>query len=137
MELVELMDGSRSAQDILVKHLENRGVLALGRLARLTGALAANGFFGEERPAIYEKLMARRASRDPLTRISLWLRRLIMWDIARWNNADRTVGLAYRWGGWLAFTRIGGAAVLLLSGAGLITWLREVSSGRHHRDGRR
>lgn len=131
IELVELMDGSRSAQDILVKHLENRGVLALGRLARLTGALAANGFFGEERPAIYEKLMARRANRDPFTRISLWLRRLIMWDVARWNNADRTVDLVYRWGGRLAFTWIGAAAVLLLSGAGLVTWVREVSSGRH------
>jgi putative peptide zinc metalloprotease protein len=131
LELVELMDGTRSAQDILVKHLENRGVLALGRLARLTGALAANGFFGEERPAIYEKLMAQRANRDPLARISLWLRRLIMWDVARWNNADRTVDLVYRWGGWLAFTRLGGAAVLLFSVAGLVAWVREVTSARH------
>ncbi|MEX2046477.1 MAG: cyclic nucleotide-binding domain-containing protein [Chloroflexota bacterium] len=131
VELVELMDGARSAQDILVVHLERRGVLALGRLARLTAALAANGFFGEERPAIYEKLRALRANRDPLTRISLWLRRLIMWDVARWNNADRTVGVVYRWGGRLAFTRLGAALVVLFSGAGLVTWVLEVISGRH------
>ncbi|HUG05119.1 MAG TPA: cyclic nucleotide-binding domain-containing protein [Candidatus Limnocylindria bacterium] len=131
VELVELMDGARSAQDILVVHLERRGVLALGRLARLTATLAANGFFGEERPAIYEKLRALRANRDPLTRISLWLRRLIMWDVARWNNADRTVGVVYRWGGRLAFTRLGAALVVLFSGAGLVTWVLEVISGRH------
>jgi len=131
LELVDLMDGTQSVQDILVRHLEATGVLALGRMARLTAALGANGFFGEERPAIYEKLMALRANRDPLTRISLWLRRLIMWDVARWNNADRTVGVVYRWGGRLAFTRLGGAAVLLFSGAGLVTWVREVISGRH------
>ena len=131
VELVELMDGSRSAQDILVAHLERRGVLALGRLARLTAAMAANGFFGEERPAVYEKLKALRANRDPITRISLWLRRLIVWDIARWNNADRTVDIVYRSGGRLAFTRLGAAAVLLFSGAGFVTWVREVMSGRH------
>jgi putative peptide zinc metalloprotease protein len=131
VELVDLMDGARSTQDILVAHLERRGVLALNRLARLTAALAANGFFGEERPAVYDRLRARRAERDPLTRMSLWLRRLIMWDIARWNNADRTVGVVYRWGGRLAFTRIGAAAVLLFSAAGLVVWVREVISGRH------
>lgn len=131
VELVALMDGVRSTQDILVAHLERRGVLALGRLARLTAAMAANGFFGEERPAVYEKLRALRANRDPLARLSLWLRRLIMWDIARWNNADRTVDIVYRWGGRSAFTRLGGAAVLLFSGAGFVAWVSEVISGRH------
>ncbi len=131
VELVALMDGVRSTQDILVAHLERRGVLALGRLARLTAAMAANGFFGEERPAVYEKLTALRVNRDPLARLSLWLRRLIMWDIARWNNADRVVGLVYRWGGRVAFTRLGGAAVLLFSGAGFVLWVREVTVGRH------
>jgi putative peptide zinc metalloprotease protein len=131
LELVDLMDGARSVQDILVAHLERRGVFALGRLARLTAALAANGFFGEERPPVYEKLMALRARRDPLTRISLWLRRLIVWDIARWSNAERTVDIVYRWGGRLAFTRIGAAAVVLFSIAGVVALVREAASGRH------
>jgi CRP-like cAMP-binding protein/Zn-dependent protease len=131
LELVDLMDGARSTQDILVAHLERRGVLALGRLARLTAAMAANGFFGEEPPAVYEKLMAARARRDPLTRISLWLRRFIVWDIARWNNAERTVDLAYRWGGRLAFTRIGAAVAVLFAGAGIVMLVREHASGRH------
>ena len=60
-----------------------------------------------------------------------------MWDIARWNNADRTVDVVYRWGGRLAFTRLGGAAVLLFSVAGLVTWVREVDVGPAlARDGR-
>lgn len=129
--LLELMDGTRNVQDILVTHLERRGVFALDRLARLTAALAANGFFGEERAAIYQKLVALRARRDVLLRLSLWLRRLIMWDIARWNNADRAAGLLYRWGGRLAFTRAGAAIVLLFSAAGLVAWIREVGAGRH------
>ena len=37
----------------------------------------------------------------------------------------------YRAGGWLAFTRLGAAAVLIFSGAGLVAWVREVISGRH------
>src|SRR6266850_656810 len=131
IELIELMDGERSVQDILVAHLDRRGTFALDRLARVTAALGANGFFGEERPAIYEKLMARRALRDPLVRLSILLRRLIMWDIARWNNADRVVGIVYRLGGWLAFTRVGGALVLLLALAGIVVWTREVGAGRH------
>jgi CRP-like cAMP-binding protein/Zn-dependent protease len=124
LELIELMDGARSVQDILVAHLERRGVLALGRLARITAALAANGFFGEERPPVYEKLMAVRARRDPLTRISLWLRRLVVWDIARWNNAEKTVDIVYRLGGWLAFTRVGAAAVIVFALAGIVVLLR-------------
>jgi len=129
LELVELMDGVHSVQDILVAHLERRGVFALGRLARLTAALAANGFFGEERPPVYEKLMVLRARRDPLTRMSLWLRRLIFWDIAHWNNAERTVDILYQWGGRLAFTRVGAAAVVLFSIAGLVALVR--GGGRH------
>lgn len=131
LELVELMDGVRSVQDILVAHLERRGVLAIGRLARITAALAANGFFGEERPPVYEKLMAVRARRDPLTRISLWLRRLVMWDIARWNNAEKTVDIAYRFGGRLAFTRVGATAVIVFALVGIVALVRESATGRH------
>ena len=128
LELVELMDGVRSVQDILVVHLERRGVLAIARLARLTAGLAANGFFGEERPPVYEKLMAVRARRDPLTRMSLWLRRLVMWDVARWNNAERTVDVVYRLGGRLAFTRVGAAVVIVFALAGIVVLLRGAGS---------
>src|SRR6266511_343259 len=83
LRLVDLIDGKRSVQDILIAHLAQNGTFALDRLARVTAVLGANGFFGEERPPVYERLAARRAMRDPLTRASLLLRRLIMWDIAR------------------------------------------------------
>jgi putative peptide zinc metalloprotease protein len=131
LRLVDLMDGERSIQDILVVHLERHGSFALDRLARVTAILGANGFFGEERALFYERLAARRAMRDPLTRLSMLLRKLIMWDIARWNNADRAVGVIYRLGGRLAFTRIGGALVVLLALAGIVVWLRELGAGRH------
>ena len=131
LRLVDLMDGERSVQDILVAHLERHGTFALDRLARVTAVLGANGFFGEERPPIYQKLAALRARRDPLTRLSLGLRRLIMWDIAQWNNADRAVGFVYRLGGWLAFTRVGGALLLLIALAGIVVWVRELAAGRH------
>src|SRR6266850_5297386 len=131
IELIELMDGERSVQDILVAHLDRRGTFALDRLARVTAALGANGFFGEERAQVYQRLAARRAMRDPLTRISMLLRKLILWDIARWNNADRAVGVVYRLGGWLAFTRIGGTLLVLLAIAGVVVWVRELGAGRH------
>lgn len=129
--LFELMDGTRSIQDILVKHLEARGVLAVDRLARLTAALAANGFFGDERPRFYERLAMERALRDPLVRASLWLRRLITWDIARWSNADSLIQRVYRAVGWLAFTPVGASVIAIMCVAGIIAWAREVSVGRH------
>src|SRR5882672_6704374 len=111
LRLVDLMDGERSVQDILVANLDRHGTFALDRLARVTAMLGANGFFGEERAPVYEKLAARRAQRDPLTRLSILLRRLIMWDIARWNNAERVVDFVYRFGGRLALTLLQVASI--------------------------
>lgn len=126
VQLYELMDGTRTIQEILVAHVEQSGVFAIDRLARLTAALRANGFFGEEPPILYEKLFMRRAMRDPLARVSLFLRRLIVWDIARWSNADGVVDRVYRAGGWLAFTRIGAALVVGFGLYGLWLWFGEV-----------
>ncbi|HEY3218727.1 MAG TPA: cyclic nucleotide-binding domain-containing protein, partial [Candidatus Limnocylindria bacterium] len=128
----ELMDGVRTIQDILVESLQRSGVFALARLARLTAALSANGFFGEERPRVYERLALRRALRDPVTRLSIGLRHLIMWDVARWSNADAAVRRIYRWGGWLAFTRVGAVLITLLCAVGVAVWVSEARTpGRH------
>lgn len=126
VELFELMDGRRSIQEVLVAQLERTGVFALDRLARLTAALRANGFFGEEPPVLYEKLAARKAMRDPIARASLFLRRLVIWDIARWSNADGVVDRVYRLGGWLAFTRVGAALLVGFGLYGLWLWFQEV-----------
>lgn len=131
MELVELMDGARTIQDILVEHLGRTGTFALDRLARLTAALRANGFFGEEPPAIYQKLFARRARRDPLVRLGTWLQRLIVWDIARWSNAEKPVDVLYRAVGWIFFTRIGASLAIAFSVAGLWAWIQESRAPRH------
>ena len=131
VELVELMDGARTIEDVLVEHLSRTGTFALDRLARLTAALRANGFFGEEPAAIYQKLFARRARRDPLVRLQTWLHRLIVWDIARWSNAERPVDVLYRAIGWLFFTRIGAALAVLFSAAGLWLWIQESRAPRH------
>ena len=129
--LYELMNGERNIQDILVESLQRTGVFALDRLARLTAALSANGFFGEERPRVYERLAMRRALRDPITRAALLLRRLIVWDIARWSNADPAIRRLYRWGGRLAFTTLGATLIGLLCVAGLAAWISEIRGGRH------
>jgi len=126
VQLFELMDGQRTIQDILVAHLESAGVFAIDRLARLTASLRVNGFFGEEPPPLYEKLFARRAMRDPIVRSSLFLRRLVTWDIARWSNADGVVDRVYRFGGWLAFTRIGATLLVGFGLYGLWLWFQEV-----------
>ena len=129
--LFELMDGQRAIQDILVEHLQRTGVFALDRLARLSAALSANGFFGEERPRVYERLRLRRAMRDPLTRMMMLIRRLIIWDIARWPNADGFVRTVYRAGGRLAFTKVGATVIIALCLAGIVAWITEIRAGRH------
>lgn len=129
--LVELMDGQRTIQDIVIESLQRTGVFALDRLARLTSALGANGFFGEETPEVYQHLARLSAQRDPLTRAALLLKRLIVWDIARWNNADGFVRSVYRLGGRLAFTPAGAVVIGLVCLAGLASWVAEVGAGRH------
>ena len=129
--LVDLMDGGRTVQDILIESLQRTGGFPLDRLARLTAALGSNGFFGEESPREYQRLIRQRAQRDPLTRAAVFLKRLIVWDIARWNNADRAVGALYRAGGRLAFTTVGAAVIGIVCLAGSVAWLREVQAGRH------
>ena len=131
VELYELMDGVRTTSEILVANLERRGVFALDRLGRLTAALAVNGFFGDERPDAYQRPRIRRAFRDPLVRLQGWLRRLVVWNIATWNNAEGAVELLYRLGGGLAFTRVGAIVVVAVSLAGLAVWVREFTSPRH------
>ncbi len=129
--LLELMDGQRTIQDILIEALQRSGVFALDRLARLTSALSVNGFFGEETPRVYQRLAIERAQRDPLTRAALLLKRLIVWDIARWNNADSVVAAIYRSGGWLAFTPVGAVVIGAICIAGVALWVGEVGSARH------
>jgi len=129
--LVDLMDGERTIQDIVIESLQRTGVFALDRLARLTAALGTNGFFGEETPQVYKRLARLRAQRDPLARSALLLKRLIVWDIARWNNADGFVRSVYRLGGRLAFTPIGVLIIGLVCLAGLAAWVAEVGAGRH------
>ena len=129
--LFELMDGRRSVQEILVAQLERSGVFALERLSRLTAALRANGFFGEAPPPLYEKLRALRARRDPIMRASLLLHRLVLWDIAHWSNAHGFVDRLYRAGGRLAFPRVGAAALLAFSAAGLALCIAELGASRH------
>ena len=131
VELFELMDGTRSTSEILVEHLQRRGYLALDRLAMLTANLAANGFFGDASVDIYGSLRRRRALRDPLIRAQFFLRRLITWPIASWDNAEGAVDLLYRAGARLAFTKVGAAVIGLVALAGLVVWWSEFTSPRH------
>lgn len=131
VELFELMDGKRTASEILVEHLQRKGYLALDRLSMLTANLAANGFFGDATVDAYARLRWRRAMRDPLVRLSNLLRGLITWKVATWRNAEPVIDVVYRLGGRLAFTRAGAAAVVLASVAGIVLWAIEMGSGRH------
>ncbi|MEK7862319.1 MAG: M50 family metallopeptidase, partial [Chloroflexota bacterium] len=55
-----------------------------------------------------------------------------MWDIAQWSNANTAVELLYRWGGRLAFTRVGALLVAALCVAGVAAWVRELGAARHN-----
>ena len=59
------------------------------------------------------------------------LRRLIVWDIARWTNADRAVDRVYRLIGWLAFTRVGATILVGFGLLGLVLWFEQTRSPIH------
>jgi CRP-like cAMP-binding protein/Zn-dependent protease len=129
--LYELIDGKRTTSEILIEHLQRQGYLAVDRLAYLIANLGANGFFGRATVDVYGKLRRRKAMRDPLTQLQMFLRRLITWNIASWENAEGTIDLLYRAGGRLAFTRIGAVVVGLIAVWGLVVWYQELVSPRH------
>ncbi len=130
-ELLARMDGTKSVQEIIVEHLLEKGVFALDRLGRLTAILAANGFFGSERVNVYQRFLRRRALRRPIARMQRWLRRLIVWHIAAWSNADGIARALYASGGRLLFTRAGAAALAALVVVGLWSWQQEIGRQRH------
>src|SRR5258708_29270293 len=63
--------------------------------------------------------------RDPITRASIFLKKLVMWDVARWSNANGVVDAIYRAGGRLAFTRLGASLVVAFGVYGLWLWFQE------------
>jgi putative peptide zinc metalloprotease protein len=56
----------------------------------------------------------------------MFLKRLVMWDVAHWSNAEGFVDRIYRAGGWLAFTRVGATLIVAFGIYGLWLWFQEV-----------
>src|SRR5262249_29434061 len=86
---------------------------------------------GERSIDIYGALRRRKALSDPLIRLQFFLRRLITWNVAAWENAEGAVDVLYRFGGRLAFTTVGAALVGIFSLVGLVLWAGEFTSPRH------
>src|SRR5207245_640234 len=49
-------------------------------------------------------------------------------DVEHWSNANRVVERVYRLGGWLAFTRVGGALVVGFGLYGLWLYFQEIGN---------
>ena len=157
-DLVELMDGSHTVGDIVVRRMEESGDLELSAAVELVEALDAGNFF--DRPFVDTEAALERALQPP-PNLFRRLHRLLTTLQVEWSNAEAVIRWLYdhgvkwfyrRWmvaamapvivGGFLAFLyvvdsrrfTIGGrspalASIVLLALSFLLTFVHELGHG--------
>jgi putative peptide zinc metalloprotease protein len=117
--LWELMDGARTVKDLVVAYFERYKAFAFGRVAALVDELRAEGFLIDRPVAVYRQAAEQLAKRDwtyPWRRLA----RVFVEQEFYLDGIDRAVTLAYRWGGWILFSKpvLGLLTLLALIGCG-------------------
>jgi putative peptide zinc metalloprotease protein len=130
VDILPLMDGTRSIKALVVAYYQRNGVLALPRIARLVQLLRANKFLAE--PPVHAYAALRRQMRGSGAGMSAArVRRAFVQTEWSWRGLDVRLGVWYRaWGRWF-FTRpvvfIGTCLGLL---APVLMWM-EFGTGRY------
>jgi CRP-like cAMP-binding protein/Zn-dependent protease len=132
-QLLELMDGSRTTQELIVERLELDGSLDPGAILALIVSLYEGGFL-DPAPIDVPGLITDRLDRASPGRrkVSGFLRDLKI----GWDGADRLVKACYRWGLRYAFRPAVFALLAAIAVAGLLAFWSVASSDRFSLDAR-
>jgi len=101
--LWQLMDGNRSAKDLVVAYFMEYGSFAFPRVAGLIEGLRTGLFLAEKPLYVYQQAAAQLARRRPGYRLNqLWSAFLQKQFVIQ--GLDRGLGAIYKYGGFLLFT---------------------------------
>jgi CRP-like cAMP-binding protein/Zn-dependent protease len=126
-ELLPLMDGTRTSQELIVAHLEEAGDLDPGAVLSLVTSLHEGGFLD---PAPVDVPALVRDRLDPASSGRKKIRGFFKTLRISWDGADRFVRACYRGGLRFAFRPPVTALLALLAVAGLAAFAATVTSDR-------
>ena len=126
-ELLSLMDGTRTTQELIVAHLEEAGDLDPGAVLSLVVSLHEGGFL-EPAPLDVSALVVDRL--DPASPARKKIRGFLKTLRIGWDDADRFVDASYRRGLWLAYRPLGAIVLAILAISGLTAFVATVRSDR-------
>jgi CRP-like cAMP-binding protein len=127
VELVRLMDGTRTVKEIVLERLEDEGELALSGVADLVHQLRVGNFLAQPFLDVYEAV--ERAIKPVSTRQEKGRQFLTTLSI-EWKGADGLVRWFYRRGLKVAFSRAFFFGSLVVALSGLMAFVSVVRSGR-------
>jgi CRP-like cAMP-binding protein/Zn-dependent protease len=126
-ELLALMDGTRTTQELIVAHLEEAGDLDPGAVLSLVGSLHEGGFLD---PAPLDVPGLVRERLDTASRGRKKIRGFFKTLRIGWDGADRFVSACYRGGLRFAFRPLVTALLAVLAVSGLVAFVVTVASDR-------
>ncbi|MGZ8566203.1 MAG: hypothetical protein ACXWXS_04035, partial [Actinomycetota bacterium] len=127
-ELVRLMDGTRTTQELIVAHLEEAGDLDPGAVLSLVVSLHEGGFLD---PAPLDLPAALRDHLDPASLGRRKIRGFLRHLRIGWDGADHFVRAVYRGGLRFAFVPAVAIFLGLIALAGLVAFAHVFVSGRY------
>lgn len=129
-ELVGLMDGTRTVQQLVVEYFTRNGVLAVPRVTGLVQLLAANSFLTERPRDVYAELREKMQGRGITERATRIARGFLFSEFA-FSNIDAALTRLYHTVGWLFFTRPAIWIGVSLSVLGPVIYVEEFARGRY------
>lgn len=127
VEVLRLMDGTRTVREIVVERFRERGDLHLSGVADLIELLRQEGFL-DPRPVRVDE--ALRRALEPGSRITRAARRALRTLTIEWRGADRLVRFLHDHGLRRLYHPAAVGAMAVLSAAGLLAFASVHRSGR-------
>lgn len=129
-ELVGLMDGSRTVQQLVVEYFTRNGVLAVPRVTGLVQLLATNSFLTEPPRDVYAELREKMQGHSVTERATRIARGFLFSEFT-FSNLDAALARLYDTVGWLFFTRLAIWIGIALSVLGPVIYVEEFARGRY------
>jgi len=128
VELAHLMDGSRTVASLVGAFAGLTGKLAAAQVLRVVADLAANRML-EELPVDAFRPVRAIGPRGGWKRAGGVVAAILRGRRYTAFGVDRPISVLYRLAGWALFTRVGGAALLLVAAVGGIAFVTRWISG--------
>jgi len=129
-ELVALMDGTRTVQQLVVEYFLKSGALAVPRVTGLVQLLATHSFLTEPARDVYAELREKMRAPGVTERATRFARGFLFSEFTI-SNIDAALARLYHSVGWLFFTRPALWVGIALSVLGPLIYVEEFARGRY------